>query len=386
MKIAVIGGGFAGRAAARVIGQSLGGGLVDELVLIDRNEFTTMLPSLPDLAGDRVREADLKESIDKLIPSSVQFMQKNITQVNLHRKEIHFSDGGLYQYDYLVFAPGSKTNFYGNTVLPFTAFKMDCMQDALKIRQAAEAFINQNDDIHFVISGAGFTGIELATNLYHMAHAMGKKPKVTLVEVTNKVLPMLSEPMSTHVKKTVEGLGIEFLLEREVVSYENNTVAFKDGSTIPNAFYCWCAGVMTSVPLVGSQQETRDKRVLVDSYLRIPEHPEVFVAGDAAAVKDDKGFVIRRAVNFSATEGKLAGQNLVSVINKETLKPYKVVDLGWVIPLYVDSIGEALGQPLKGRKGIAFHYIMCGLKNYSVRNFLNYLGYSGRFTFTKAKH
>lgn len=385
MKIAVIGGGFAGRAAAKILGNTFGGGLEVELVLIDRNEFTTMLPSLPDLAGDRVRESDLKESIDKLIPSSFKFLQKNILQVDLHKKSIQFDDGTNYTYDYLVFAPGSKTNFYGNTVLPATAYKMDCLQDALTIRKAAEKYINENNDIHFVISGAGFTGIELATNLYHMAKTANKTAKISLVEVTNKVLPMLSNSMSTHVKGVVEGLGIEFLLEKEVVSYENNTVTFKDGGTINNAFYCWCAGVMTSIPLVGNVQETRDKRVFVDPYLRIIEHPEVFVAGDAAAVKDEKGIVIRRAVNFSATEGKLAGINLVNAIQRQTLKPYKVVDLGWVIPIYVDSIGEALGNPMKGRKGIAFHYFMCGLKNYSMRNFFHYLGYSGRFSFTKAK-
>ncbi len=386
MKIAVIGGGFAGRAAAQVLGHSLGGGLVDELVLIDRNEYTTMLPSLPDLAGDRVREADLRESIVKLIPTSFKFMQKNILQVDLNAKEIQFDDTTHYAYDYLVFAPGSKTNFYGNTVLPASAYKMDCLQDALKIRRDAEKFINEHDEINFVVSGAGFTGIELATNLYHMANAMGKKANVTLVEVTNKVLPMLNKSMSSHVQKTVESLGIHFLLEKEVVSYNNSVVTFKDGSKIDNAFYCWCAGVMTSVPLIGNQIETRDKRIMVDAYLRIPEHPEVFVAGDAAAAKNDKDVIVRRAVNFSATEGKCAGTNVVNSINKKTLKSYKLVDLGWVIPLYVNSIGEAFGNELKGRIGISMHYIMCGLKNYSLRHFMNYLGYSARFTFTKPKN
>lgn len=385
MKVAIIGGGFAGRSAAKTLGNALGGRSDHEVVLFDRNDYTTMLPSLPDLAGQRVEENDLKENLVKLIPSTVKFMKKNIQMVDFNNKQILFDVGEPYTYDYLVFAPGSKTNFYGNTVLPDTAYKMDCLDDALKIQAAARQFIHNHDTVNIVVSGAGFTGIELAVNLYHMAHEMGKKPRVVLAEVTNKVLPMLTESMSTHVKKTIESLGIEFLLEHEVVGYEHETVSFKNGTVIDNAFYAWCAGVMTSVNYTGNQQELRDKRIVVDSYLRIPEHPEVFVAGDAAAFKDAKGNCIRRAVNFAATQGTTAAKNLLNAMEKRSLESYKIVDLGWIIPLYVNSIGEAFGQPVKGRIGITFHYLICGIKNYNLSNFAHYLGYSIKFLFSKAR-
>lgn len=385
MKVAIIGGGFAGRAAAKTLGNALGGRSDYEIVLIDRNDYTTMLPSLPDLAGQRVKAEDLKESIEKLLPPHVKFLKKNITLVDFNEKTIQFEGGDHYTYDYMVFAPGSKTNFYGNTALPQTAYKMDCLDDAIKIQAAARQFIHDHDTVNIVVSGAGFTGIELAVNMYHLAHEMGKKPRVVLAEVTNKVLPMLTDKMSSHVKKTIEGLGIEFLLEHEVVGYENETVSFKNGTQIDNAFYAWCAGVMTSVCTTGNQQELRDRRILVDSYLRIPEHPEVFVAGDAAAFKDEKGNCIRRAVNFASTQGSTAGKNILKAMAKQTLEPYKIVDLGWIIPLYVDSIGEAFGNPVKGRMGITFHYLICGIKNYNFTNLAHYIGYSVKFLFTKAK-
>ncbi len=386
MKIAIIGGGFAGRSAAKKLAKSLANQPDVEIVLIDKNEFTTMHPSLPDLAGGRVDENDLIENIVKLIPSNVKFMKRLIEQVNFNEKMIYFADGSNYVYDYLIFSPGSKTNFYGNERLPKTTYKMDCLGDAKHIHEAAKAFIQSHDEINIVVSGAGFTGIELATNLYHLSHDMGKKPKVSLVEVTNKVLPMLSNDMSLHVKKTMEKLGIEFLLEREVVGYDNDTVTFKDGSSIQNAFYCWCAGVMNAIPVSGAHQEIRDKRILVDAFLRIPEHPEVFVAGDAAAFKDDKGNCIRRAVNFAATQGTTAGENVLRSIQQQPLNPYKIVDLGWIIPLYINSIGEALGIPVKGRIGIPMHYLICGVKNYNPKNFFHYLGYAVKFFFTQARN
>lgn len=385
MKIAIIGGGFAGRSAAKKIASAMSGRPDVEIVLIDKNDFTTMLPSLPDLAGGRVHENDLTEKIVKLIPSSVKFLKQSVSQVSFKEKTIYFTNEETYAYDYLVFSAGSKTNFYGNEQLPKTTFKMDCLGDAKHIHEAAKTFIQSHDEINIVVSGAGFTGIELATNLYHLTHEMGKKPKVSLVEVTNKVLPMLSDPMSTHVKKTMEQLGIQFLLEREVVAYENETVSFKDGSTIENAFYCWCAGVMNAIPTVGDHQEMRDKRIIVDAFLRIPEHPEVFVAGDSAAFKDEKGNFIRRAVNFAATQGTTAAENLIKTIQNQPLSPYKIVDLGWIIPLYINSIGEAFGTPVKGRIGIPMHYLICGIKNYNPQNFLHYLGYAVKFFFTTAR-
>lgn len=383
MKVAIIGGGFAGRAAAKTLGKAIGS--THEIVLIDKNEYTTMHPSLPDLAGNRVKESVLKGQIIDLIPNNVRFLKKTITEVNFNDKQINFDAGEPYVYDYLVFAPGSKTNFYGNEVLPKTAYKMDCLKDALHIHEAAKAFIQSHDEVNLVVSGAGFTGIELAVNLYHLAHELGKKPKVSLVEVTGKVLPMLTDDMSSHVKRTIESLGIEFLLEKEVVGYENEIVSFRDGSKIENAFYCWCAGVMNAIPAVGNHQEMRDKRIIVDAYLRIPEHPEVFVAGDGAAFKDEKGNCIRRAVNFAYTQGKTAGANVAKAIVKDSLSPYKIQDLGWIIPLYVNSVGEAFGTPVKGRIGITGHYLICGAKNYSIGNFMSYLGYSIKFFFTKAR-
>lgn len=383
MRIVIIGGGFAGIAAAKSVYNKLPFEEKAEIILIDRNKHTVMLPSLPDVAGTRVKEKYLIEDIEKMIPKGVKFMEKTIDSVDFNQKVILMGKEKLV-YDYLIFTPGSKTNFFGASEAFQKNLKLDCLEDALKIREVFGKALKEKENLNVVITGAGFTGLELATNLYHHAKNSGKKVSFYLIEKFGRVLPMLDDERSKYVIGKMEKLGLNFLTEEEVVSYENEVITLKSGKTIENAFFCWCSGVKLAISPTGQHKSLPDGRIIVDQYLRIPEHPEVFVAGDAAAFKNGEAY-IRRAVNFAYTQGKISGKNLGKILLGEQPKVYKVVDLGWVIPLYISSIGEAFGMKTKGRFGITMHYMMCGIKNYSLRNILNYLRFAVTFVFTQPK-
>lgn len=383
MKIVIIGGGFAGIAAAKKLYNKLPFDRSAEIILIDKSEHSVMLPSLPDLAGGRVKTKYLLGDIRKQLPGGITFLQKEVTKVNLIEKKVYFEDSKI-KYDYLIISSGSKTNFYDKDEEFQKNYKLESLEDALKIQKDFKKFVNENEDVNVVVSGAGFTGLELASSLFHSAKVEGKKVKVSLIERSNRVLPMLSEERSSYVMKHMRDMGIDFITEDEVLDYKEKKVSLKSGLMIENAFFCWSSGVRMGLPVIGDYTAERDGRIIVDENLRMPEHPEVFVAGDAAAFKCSSGY-IRRAVNFSYMAGQTAGYNIAATILKAPLKAFKVVDLGWVIPLYVTSIGEAFGVPTKGRLGIMLHYVMCGLKNYSLKNFIRYCFFALQFVFTKAK-
>lgn len=157
---------------------------------------------------------------------------------------------------------------------------MDCLDDALTIREAFSRALQQTKPPNVVISGAGFTGLELATNLYHQAKSANKPIKIYLVEKAATVLPMLGEPLARYVMDKMTRLELNFLTVEEVEDFENGTVYLKKGEPIHNAFFVWCSGVKLAIPVTGQQKQLFDGRMIVDQYLRIPEHPEVFVAGD----------------------------------------------------------------------------------------------------------
>lgn len=384
MRILILGGGFAGRAAAKKLGKAFSGNNQVEITLIDKNTYTTMLPSLPDLAGGRVNPSSLTEDIQKLIPSKVKFKQAEIERVDFNTRTVYTKTESV-PYDYLIYASGSKTNFFGKEDLFKEAYKMECFDDAITIRDDVEAMLKDGSIKNFVVCGGGFTGLELAANLFHQAKTLQKDINIHVVELADHALPMLKPSMSTYVQNKIEGLGIKFMFSNEVTGYNDQTVTFKNGLPMKNAVLFWSAGVMNAVPVAGNAEALRDQRLVVDGNLRIPNHPEVFVAGDSAAIKDKGGAYIRRAVNYAATSGAHAANNLIRAIHNEPLTPFKPIDLGWVIPLYVSSIGVGLGIGIKGRPGITFHYLMCGIKNYSLSNFMQYIGYGVKFFFTSGK-
>jgi NADH dehydrogenase len=384
MKIVIIGGGFAGRAAAKTLGKLAKKIKECEIILIDRNDYTTMLPSLPDVAGGQIAPEMLQEKITKLIPESVSFVQDTIQKIDFNKKSIECS-GRIIKYDYMIFSPGSSTNYYGFSQNLDKIYTLEKLDDSLRIYNEFKKILESGKKVNPVISGAGFTGLELASNLYRLAQTYNITVKITLVEKFDRILRNVSESMVCSVATEAEKLGIDIYKNETVSAFDGSTVTLSSGKVINDAFFCWCSGVRMGVPVDGNHQKHFDERIIVAPTLQIPEHPEVFVAGDAAAFKSGACF-IRQALNFAETQGAHAGKNLCSYIYKKRLKPFKPFDMGWVIPFNLTSIGEVFGVPLGGRLGIFFHYSICGIKNYNVINLVRYFLSAFRLTLHKKNY
>lgn len=381
MIYAILGGGFAGLAAARELDKRLPTDSQHEIILIDRHEYTTMLPSLPDVAGKRVEPDKVRETITSQVSRRVRFIREAVDSVDFPSRTIKMGDTELV-YDKLIFAPGSKVNFYNHNAEFQKNLKLDCLEDAIKIRDSFARALFNTDRLHVVISGGGFTGMEVASNLYRYAGFLERPCTITVIDRNQTIMPSLGEKRSRYIMEQMAKLGFQFMLGTEVESYQDRTVTLKTGEKIHDAFFVWCSGVRLAIPVQGSQRQIRDDRIIVDEFLRIPEHLDVYVAGDAAAIKAGDTY-LRRAVNFAALSGKLAARNVAAELKGAQLKRFKPVDLGWVIPLYTTSVGEAFGLKTQGRIGIPLHYLMCGIKNYNAKNVSSYAGYALKFSFAR---
>lgn len=380
MKIFVIGGGFAGIKAAKELGKNL----LDnhEIYLIDKNEYTTMLPNLPEIVSGRLNKEDITENISNLIPREVNFLKEEIIEVNFDERKI-VTRNNEYDYDYLVFAPGSTTNFFGFKDNLDKVNVLDSLEAAQKVRQSFLEHIESRNEINLVISGAGFTGIELACNLYDLAKRNNKKISVTLVDLCKKVLPMLSEKSANHVIDKLNKMDFKMYTENQVNNFDSRDIVLKNGEVITDVFFCWCSGVKSPLKPNGKYDILPDGRILVNEFLNVENYPEVYIAGDAAAIKDSKGNMLRRAVTFSEMSGKHAGKNISAVVNGRERAVFKPIDLGWIIPMYITSVGVVMGVEVRGRMGIFMHYFICGMKNYSFNNFIKELKAAIKYPFTK---
>lgn len=378
MKIFIVGGGFAGVKAAKELSKKLSSS--HEIYLINKHGYTTMLPNLPEIVSDRLTENDITENITNLIPHSVKFLREEITSVNLDEKIIHTKDNE-YKYDYLVMALGSKTNFFNFNQNIDKTNVLDSLASAENIRKRFLDHINEKEEVNLVISGAGFTGIELACNLYELCKKRDKKLNVTIVELGKKLLPMVSEKSRTHVLKKFDKLKFNISFENEIRIFDGKNVVLESGDVIKDVFFCWCSGVKTSLKPVGDYDTLPDGRIIVDKFLSVPKYPNVYVAGDAAAINDKNNQMLRRAVNFAEMSGKTAGKNIALHIEGKEMEAFKPIDLGWMIPMYTTSVGVALGKEIRGRKGIFMHFVICGIKNYSFKNFCKEFIAAIKYTF-----
>jgi|GEM_PF-252785 len=287
-------------------------------------------------------------------------------------------------YDYLVIASGSETNFYDREDLKGRALTIDSVADALRIYGAAH-----RDEVEsVVIVGAGYTGIEVATNLRRSFTRCGRDKRIVILERAPHILAYLAPWMRTYAGRNLARMAIEVATDTALDDFTDGTAHLSDGRCIPNALLIWTAGVRT-VDFVRKLDVGKcpQGRIVVDEYLRVgkwgqspkngdsPYFPDVFVAGDAACVTGREGKPMRMAVQISLDEGACAGENVARLVkkgpgpfSKVRLVKYRPLDLGWVVPMANGrSCGRAMGFNVRGFPATMLHYLMCLFRSQGFR-------------------
>jgi NADH dehydrogenase len=368
MNIIILGCGFAGLAAVKKIAELTRSNNDINILVMDKNEYTTMIPSLPDVAGGRIEEEFVKERISKFTPSRMMFKKETIVKIDFNQKFIQ-GESRKYPYDHLLIATGSVTNFYKFRQNLDKIHTLHCLEDALKIRAEFTDYAKKNKTGDIVIIGGGYTGIELGFNLKALSKKIGSKTDIHIIEQAPDILTFLPKFTKQYVDEKIVEKGLRVLTGTTVEEFDGKTVSLSSGDVIENAFVCWCAGTRFAIwDVAGKHRTIGDGRIIVNEYLQVPEHPEVFACGDSAAMMH-KGAVLRKAVNFAIYSGAQAGKNLARSIKKQSMKPFKPIDLGWVIPLGEVGVGRIFNMiTLEGKIPLRLHYLMCGFRNFNRRN------------------
>lgn len=365
--VVILGGGFAGRQACRALRKTRA-----VVCLIDSNPYTTMLPALPDLAGGWIAPSLVHHPLRDLLPSGIQFLTGTVRAIDLDIRQLTV-DGAPVHYRHLLIAPGSiplppPPSFSRNRF-----YLLGSLEEALRIRQDFAAYLAETPHPHLLVAGTGYTGLELAMSLAFRARTLGKPCGVTLVDPTPVLLPSLPDRQRQSVLDFLQAQHAEVRLGTSVESYDGR-VAIAGGQTYEHPFVCWATGSRFPIPEVtGSAQRLPDGRFSVHADLSLPGYPDVFAAGDSAAVLQH-GRPLRKAVNFAYYGGRHAGRNIARRLRGLPPRPFHPVDLGWIVPFHSTSIGRlAPGIWIRGLLGVRLHHLMCGLRNYSFAHFASCL-------------
>jgi NADH:quinone reductase (non-electrogenic) len=371
-RIIVAGAGFAGISAIKHLVKFASTSPQYEIMVFDKNDYTTIIPSLPDVAAKRMRQDLPKADLVSLLPAKVLFANEEITKIDLDAQSI---SAGLkdYDYDYLLLSAGSVTNFYGFDQHLNSIFVLDSLTEAIKIEEAFGKYLKSRESHTLLISGAGFTGIETACFLNAYAKANSKTIKVILVEKTAKVLGNLPAAIGGYVEPLISGLGFDVIKKSSVISFDGNDVTLETGEVIEDVFFVWTSGTKRAIEDIGGGFiSLPDGRMQVNKFLQVSGYDNVFAAGDCAAIKSGDAY-LRKGVSFSVASGATAGRNIVRSLKNMPLKKFRPLDTGWVIPMYPSSIGKLLGIPVRGKLGLGLSYLACGYRAHDLKGRIGYL-------------
>jgi len=360
-KILIVGGGFTGIMVMEKLARHLG---ECDVTLIDKKKTFDFLPSLPDIIGERIHASyldyDLKTTAGK---HGCSFLHDEVTSVNLNKKMIKTLSRAL-DYDYLVIASGAENDFHGNEQGRKHSYPLYSVEDGKKILRQLQTHPRQT----YVIIGGGYTGIEIATNIWRYFRKRAQRKRIVLVEIAPVLLGFLPNKLRVFVRKNLERMGIELRLGVTLDHLGPETLRLKNGEEFNDAMILWSTGVKTGDFVQALDvSKNRQGRVNVGPDLRLNE--SCFVLGDAANVKFKDGY-LRMAVQFTLSEGICAAGNIIRSIRGQPLKTYDPIgDLGYVIPMANNrSAGSLLGHNVTGRIPSSLHYFMCVFRSYGLHN------------------
>ncbi len=303
-RVVIVGGGFAGIAAAQALFRADA-----DVVVLDKQNHHLFQPLLYQVATATLHPGSIAVPIRNILKkqTNCRVVMKAVDDIDTDAQTITLG-GEPYVYDYLVLATGFETNYFGNEDWKKDAPGLKTINKAINVRtrflMAFEQARFEQDKaakqaaLTFAIVGAGPTGVELAGAYAETALSMRKEfrsvdtrmTRVLLLDFADRVLTAFHPDLSQRAQRDLERMGIEVILGTRVTGVDNRglTAETKDGPIRIDANnVIWAAGVKGSRlgAALGAEMDPSG-RVIVNGDLSIPGHRNVFVAGDLAHCMD----------------------------------------------------------------------------------------------------
>src|SRR5690554_2794687 len=283
-RIVVVGGGFAGLAFCKNIPHDK-----FQIVLIDKHNYHTFQPLLYQVATAGLEPDSIAYPLRKIFQKIPNFFFRmtNVLEISPEKGCIRTTIGEL-EYDHLVLATGTVTNFFGNESIEQKAMGMKFIPEALDIRslilQNFEAALLTDDLkereslMNVVIVGGGPTGVELAGAIAELKrHVLPtdypdldfRRMSIHLVEGTDRILPPFSPEAGAKAKQYLEKLEVNVWLNTMVGDYDGKTIT-TSGKPMLTQTLIWAAGVQCKpINGIAPEQLVRGNRIKVNHFNQV---------------------------------------------------------------------------------------------------------------------
>ncbi|MDD2296411.1 MAG: FAD-dependent oxidoreductase [Sphaerochaetaceae bacterium] len=393
-RIVILGGGYAGVHAAKKLHKAFKK-MKDkvEITLIDRHKYHILMTELHEVAGNRVDEASVKISFDRI------FSGKMVTVIRDEIKTIDFKEqvlkgvGGNYSYDQLLIATGAEATDFNIPGVKEHAFYLWGIADALRIRKhiidiVRDASYEQDEAIRkqmltFVVAGGGFTGVEMVGELIEWLPILCKEygvdydeVKLINVEALGNILNMISDKPRKKAIAYMEKKGVEVRTNSLIVNVDKDSLTIRDGSIIKTNTLIWTCGIRgSSFAHALELTDGKVQRKRVDEFMKTPDYDNVYLAGDGIWLMEN-GKPVPQIVEAAEQTAAVAANGIIHNVRGELglktkpVAPFKSNFHGFMISIggrYAVSETKGIvlsgffAQAVKHMVNMYYQFGVCGI-------------------------
>lgn len=389
--VIIVGAGFGGFQAVKKLSRDKN----LSITLIDKTNHHLFQPLLYQIATAVLSPADIAVPTRSLTErmKNVTVLMDEVTRIEMDENCVYLGEKKLH-YDYLILSMGAQTGYFGHDDWKRFTSGLKNLGDALQIRKRLLYSFEEAENhpekasklLKFIIIGGGPTGVELAGSIAELAHNIIRKDfrkidtaksEIVLIEGGSDLVPTFDRTLSVYTKRQLEKRGVNVMLNTRVENIEQNKVYVKtmDGHKMLEAnIIIWAAGV-EPVPITKEidVQLDRGRRVLVDEYCRVTDHPNVFVIGDMADQKGANGKPLPGLGPVAMQQGRYVARFIRDELKgKKDHKPFEYIDKGTMATIGRNvAIAEYRSVKMTGFIGwlawLFVHlYYLVGFKNKEV--------------------
>jgi NADH dehydrogenase len=336
--VVIIGAGFGGLSAATALARA-----AVDVTVIDRQNHHCFQPLLYQVATAALSPAEIAWPIRAILrhQRNATVLMAEVTGIDTANRQVQTTSAAV-PYDHLVVATGATHSYFGHDEWAEFAPGLKRIEDATRIRRSillaferaelTEDMTERARQLTFVIIGAGATGVEMAGAIAEIArHTIAmdfrridpRTAQIILIEAGPRVLPALSNDLSDYALRALTKMGVDVRTDTRVTGCDGRGVDLANGR-INAGTIIWAAGVVASPAARWLNAEhDRAGRVLIRDDLTVPGHPEIFVIGDAATVKDESGKPVPGVAPAAKQMGAYVGKLIAARIAGQSLPPFR---------------------------------------------------------------
>jgi len=343
--IIIIGAGFGGLEAAKRLAKAPA-----RITLIDRRNYHLFQPLLYQVAIAGLSPVQIAHPVRAIFrrQRNLNFLMGEVMDIDFKARQV-VTEHKTLEYDYLILAPGSHTNFFGMQSIEKNGHEMKDISSAVATRNHLltifeKASRETDPDVRramltFVVVGGGPTGVESAGALAELIRLVLvkdypqmdlKDARVILIEASNHLMPNIyPRNLQAATLKLLHRKHVSVRLRAKVTGFDGQKVTIEDDEPISTHTLIWTAGVRVAKLIEKLEAEKgAGGRMIVKPTLQLPGYPEVYVIGDAAYLEDKQGQPLPMLATVAQQQAYHVARNIHGELRERPPKPFYYRDPG----------------------------------------------------------